>query len=69
MAFFGLIGNDRKMAATDYSGRESASAKKQRKETEASARRRAGHRNGGAQRAADQGQAWEDGGRTHGGRR
>jgi hypothetical protein len=69
MAFFGLIGNDRKMAATNYSGRESATAKKQRKDTEASNRRRAGHRNRGAADAARRGQAWEDSGRQFGGRR
>lgn len=67
MAFFGLIGNDRKMAASDYSGRESASDRKARKETERSASRRAGHRTGGAQRAARQGQAWEDSTRSFGG--
>ncbi|MFG2137082.1 hypothetical protein [Streptomyces sp. NPDC048650] len=52
MAFFGLFGNDRAMADTAYSGRESASEKTARK------RREAHHRNA---RAADrQGQAWED---------
>ncbi|EDY50030.1 hypothetical protein [Streptomyces clavuligerus] len=52
MAFFGLIGNDRHMADTAYSGRESASEK-------ASRLRRAAHHRAAA--AADrQGQAWED---------
>lgn len=52
MAFFGLIGNDRRMAGTAYSGRESASGKAARK-------RREGHHRSAA--AADrQGQAWED---------
>ena len=51
MAFFGLIGNDKKLAA-DYSGRESASTTSARK-------RREGHHRSAA--AADrQGQAWED---------
>jgi hypothetical protein len=43
MAFFGLIGNDRQMAATTYAGKESASQKRQRKEAEQSARRRQSH--------------------------
>ncbi|KPC61260.1 hypothetical protein [Streptomyces chattanoogensis] len=52
MAFFGLFGNDRTMADTTYSDRESASEKASRK------RREAHHRNA---RAADrQSQAWED---------
>ncbi|MFJ5802970.1 hypothetical protein [Streptomyces decoyicus] len=52
MAFFGLFGNDKDMAASTYSGRESASEKASRK------RREAHHRSA---RAADQqGQAWED---------
>jgi hypothetical protein len=46
-------GNDRQLAATKYAGRESAT------ET-ASRRNRAGHRRGGATRAARQGQTWED---------
>lgn len=51
-----LFGNDHERAATRYAGRESA--------TDRAARtRRAGHRNGGALRAARQGQAWEDGDR------
>ncbi|MFE7111115.1 hypothetical protein ACFU98_42840 [Streptomyces sp. NPDC057575] len=50
MAFFGLIGNDQKLAQ-QYSDRESASDKASRK------RRESHHRNA---RAADrQGQAWE----------
>lgn len=59
MAFFGLIGNDRKMAATNYSGRESATAKAARKADEKSARNRRGHRGGGDTRAARQGQRWD----------
>ncbi|WP_275463773.1 hypothetical protein [Streptomyces noursei] len=52
MALFGLFGNDRTMAETTYSGRESASEKASRKQREAH------HRNA---RAADrQGQNWED---------
>jgi len=43
MAFFGLIGNDRQMAATTYAGKEPASEKRQRKETEKAARRRQSH--------------------------
>ncbi|TGA95963.1 hypothetical protein E4099_24495 [Streptomyces palmae] len=52
MAFFGLIGNDRSMAKSDYNDRESASEKAARK------RREAHHRN--ARDADRQGQAWED---------
>ncbi|MFB7918091.1 hypothetical protein [Streptomyces sp. NPDC056061] len=52
MAFFGLIGNDQKLAAQEYSGRESASEKAARK-------RREGHRRNLTQ-TARQGQAWED---------
>ncbi|MFD8828397.1 hypothetical protein ACFV1C_39465 [Streptomyces sp. NPDC059605] len=52
MAFFGLIGNDRQLAAQEYSGRESASEKAARK-------RRESHRRS-AKAAARQGQAWED---------
>ncbi|MFF3735175.1 hypothetical protein ACFYXM_34120 [Streptomyces sp. NPDC002476] len=51
MAFFGLIGNDQKLAQ-EYSGRESASAQTARK------RREGHHRNAAA--ADQQGQAWED---------
>ncbi len=43
MAFFGLIGNDRQTAATTYAGKESATEKRQRKETEKAARRRQSH--------------------------
>jgi hypothetical protein len=51
MAFFGLIGNDREMAATTYQDSESASDRAARK-------RRQGHHRSAA--AADrQGQAWE----------
>jgi hypothetical protein len=49
-------GNDRQLAKTKYPDRESAS------QTAARARS-AGHRNGGARRAARAGQAWEDGDR------
>lgn len=52
MAFFGLFGNDREMAATTYSGKESASAKAARK------RREAHHRD--AASADRQGWAWAD---------
>ncbi|MGV9315185.1 hypothetical protein ACWDR0_23825 [Streptomyces sp. NPDC003691] len=52
MAFFGLIGNDRRMAASTYSDRESASER-------ASRRRRAAHHRA-AKTADRQGQAWED---------
>jgi hypothetical protein len=46
-------GDDRQLAETKYSDRESA--------TESAGRaRRDGHRNGGARRAAHNGQAWED---------
>ena len=47
------VGNDRQLAATKYAGRESAS-------DSAARGRRAGHRNGGAARAARAGRAWED---------
>ncbi|MFJ1717041.1 MULTISPECIES: hypothetical protein [unclassified Streptomyces] len=50
MAFFGLIGNDQKLAQ-QYSGRESASDKAARK-------RREGHHRSAA-KADRQGQAWE----------
>ncbi|MEV6502200.1 hypothetical protein [Streptomyces prunicolor] len=43
MAFFGLIGNDRQMAATTYAGTESATEKRQRKEAQRSAQRRRSH--------------------------
>jgi hypothetical protein len=47
-----ILGNDHERAAR-YEGRESA--------TQSAARaRRDGHRNGGANRAARDGQAWED---------
>jgi hypothetical protein len=48
-----LFGNDRKLAATKYAGRESATDRAARK------RRESYHRNG-IQRAAREGQAWED---------
>ncbi|MFF8790835.1 hypothetical protein [Streptomyces sp. NPDC015125] len=52
MAFFGLIGNDEKLAATTYSNRESASER-------AARRRREGHHRSAT--AADrEGQAWEN---------
>ncbi|MEU5431020.1 hypothetical protein AB0H73_36200 [Streptomyces olivoreticuli] len=52
MALFGLFGNDKKLANSTYSGRESASDQAARK-------RREGHRRNVT--AADrQGQAWED---------
>ncbi|MBT3163089.1 hypothetical protein HTV80_08215 [Streptomyces sp. Vc74B-19] len=43
MAFFGLIGNDRQIAATTYAGKEPATEKRQRKETAKAARRRQSH--------------------------
>ncbi|MFC7987436.1 hypothetical protein [Streptomyces sp. NPDC057336] len=43
MTLFGLIGNDRQMAATTYVGKESATEKRQRKATEKAARRRQSH--------------------------
>ncbi|MFJ2900259.1 hypothetical protein ACIO87_35965 [Streptomyces sp. NPDC087218] len=52
MALFGLIGNDRQLAAQEYSGRESASERAARQ------RRESYHRN--AVKADRQGQAWED---------
>ncbi|MEU5421102.1 MULTISPECIES: hypothetical protein [Streptomyces] len=52
MAFFGLFGNDKELAATAYQDRESASEKAARK------RREAHHRN--AARADRQGWAWAD---------
>ncbi|WP_435059740.1 hypothetical protein [Streptomyces sp. bgisy060] len=52
MAFFGLFGNDRQMAGTTYSARESASQK-------AARQRREGHRRN-LTKTARQGQAWED---------
>ncbi|WJY43224.1 hypothetical protein QT196_38855 (plasmid) [Streptomyces sp. P9-2B-2] len=51
MAFFGIVGNDQKLASTTYSDRESASDR-------AARRRREQHHRSAA--AADrQGQAWE----------
>lgn len=44
MAFFGLIGSDRSMSTGTYAGRESASDRAARKDTEARARRAASHR-------------------------
>lgn len=56
MAFFGLVGNDKQLASTTYSDRESASERAARK-------RRQGHHRSAA--AADrQGQAWENAERT-----
>jgi hypothetical protein len=56
-------GNDRELGATQYSHQVSASTAKVRKEQaradKASRKNRASYRNGGAQRAADQGQAWD----------
>jgi hypothetical protein len=52
--FSGLFGgNDRELAETKYSDRESASQS-------ASRARRSSHRNSGAGRAARKGQQWED---------
>jgi hypothetical protein len=44
VAFFGLFGSDAAMSRTTYSGRESATAKAQRKQAEASAARAKAHR-------------------------
>lgn len=52
MAFFGLFGNDKDMASSTYSGRESASERAARKRLD-------GHRRN-ARSADRQGQAWED---------
>ncbi|MEU3602250.1 hypothetical protein ABZ714_26560 [Streptomyces sp. NPDC006798] len=52
MAFFGLIGNDTRMAASTYNGRESATER-------ASRRRRAAHHRSAA-KVDREGQAWED---------
>jgi hypothetical protein len=61
MALFGLIGNTSTLAAKYAAqGKESATSRKDRKEAEKSARRRAKHRNGGATRAARAGQQWDD---------
>lgn len=63
MAFFGLVGNDREMAKTTYSGQESASARAERKRAEREERksqqRRASHRRN-ATSVFREGQAWED---------
>ncbi|RPE40246.1 hypothetical protein EDD90_3282 [Streptomyces sp. Ag109_O5-1] len=48
-----LFGDDHQRAATKYEGRESATDR-------AARQRRQSHRRTGAQRAAQQGQAWED---------
>ncbi|SBT89336.1 hypothetical protein GA0115233_1008109 [Streptomyces sp. DI166] len=59
MAFFGLIGNDRQMAATTYAGKESASQRRQRKEAERSARRRQRHHRAAIEADRD-GWRWAD---------
>lgn len=59
MAFLGLIGNDRTMAATTYAGKESASQSKQRKEAERSAQRRQRHHRA-ATKADRDGWKWAD---------
>jgi hypothetical protein len=51
-----LFGNDRERAATQYAGRESASA--------SAARKRRAQRSRSATRADRKGQAWEDTGRS-----
>ncbi|MEU2514726.1 hypothetical protein [Streptomyces syringium] len=64
MAFFGLFGNDKELAATAYKDRESASEKAARK-------RREGHKHS-VQAIDRKGQAWEDAERArqdHGRRR
>lgn len=59
MALFGLIGKTSELAEK-YAGRESASDRAARKETERSARRRHRYHHGGADRSARKGQAWSD---------
>ncbi|MGY4741410.1 hypothetical protein [Streptomyces sp. ATMOS53] len=59
MAFFGLFGNDRQMAATTYAGKESATPKRQRVEAQRSARRRERHHRSAAQ-ADRKGWKWAD---------
>ncbi|MFB7475584.1 hypothetical protein [Kitasatospora sp. NPDC056184] len=59
MAFFGLFGNDRQMAAGTYAGRESATDRKARKLAERASRDRI--RRSRAADAADRaGWAWAD---------
>lgn len=60
MAFFGLFGNDKAMAADRYAGRESASDRAARKAQAKTAQRVAKHHRSGATRAARKGQGWED---------
>lgn len=69
MALFGLFGNDHKMAATTYAGRQSATDRANGKAAKRTARNLLRHHNGGMQRAATQGQQWEDAQRQFGGRR
>ncbi|WP_405844570.1 hypothetical protein [Streptomyces sp. NBC_01518] len=59
MAFFGLIGNDRQMAATTYADKESATEKRQRKEAQRSAQRRRSHHRS-AVKADRDGWTWAD---------
>lgn len=63
MALWGLLGNDRQMAATTYQARESATARRDRiqaaRDQRAAARRRAGHHRHAAQ-ADRAGQRWTD---------
>lgn len=75
MALWGLIGSTAKLAE-QYAGYESATHKAQRKRIEketakwlaGSPGRRARHRNGGMQKAAAEGQRWEDSQRRYGSR-
>ncbi|MFE9258574.1 hypothetical protein [Streptomyces sp. NPDC006879] len=60
MALFGLFGNDRQMATTTYSAKESASDKAARKEADRSAKRRNNHHRTGATKADRAGQRWAD---------
>lgn len=53
-------GNDRALAADRYAGRESATARAQRRDAERTAARIARHHRVSARQAARQGQAWED---------
>lgn len=54
------MSRDRELAAGKFAGKESASDRKTRKETEASTKRRHSYRHGGATRADRAGWAWSD---------
>lgn len=59
MAFLGLFGNDRQMAATTHAGKESAVQKRQSVEAQRSARRRE-RQHRGATQAGRNGWKWAD---------